>query len=400
MAITVFNPCMAYNEDRIQGSDEAAGASDHPSPPRRLRWPVQIKRWEDRKMMKTGGRRLLGFRFAAVALVMLAFMGFVLAVHVAALEPTQTSDGTDTAAVANDETQSPGTLDGATNDDTDSGIDDGAVYDVADNNTDGGTDDGAVNDSNETDAGDVDEENGLGRTAITAYTAASFADLGVTPEQIEAVLDQGYGFGEIVIALSIARESGQTLDDVLALAAQGLDWKDIAASLGVTADSFGKYVSAVMAGPAKLGDKPGAQEMRKQYDEAALLDLLETAGIDGDTALKIANGYGFEVREVVIAATAAMLSGDSANFELALQMRVQQKSWQEVFATLGIEPKGAVTKFANAQHLEAKLKVAAKKAADKVKGNQGKPGASSGGGQGSGSQQNGPSSGTKPGGKK
>lgn len=385
-------------------------------------------------MVKTRGRRFAGLRLIAVALVVLTLMGFGLAVHVAALEPTQTSDGTDNAAVANDETQSPGTSDGATDDNSDDGTDDGALYDIADNDTDGGpddgavndaadndtdggtddgavndaadndtdsgTDDGAVNDSNEADAGDVDEENGLGHTAITAYIAASFADLGVTPEQIEAVFDQGYGFGEIVIALSIAQESGQTLDDVLALAAQGLDWKDVAASLGVTADSFGKYVSAVMAGPAKLGGRPGMQETRKQYDEAALLDLLETAGIDGETALKIANGYGFEVREVVIAATAAMLSGDSANFELALQMRVQQKSWQEVFATLGIEPKGAVTKFANAQSLEAKLKAAAKKAADKVKGNQDKPGASSGGSQGSGSQQSGPSGGAKPGGKK
>jgi hypothetical protein len=74
--------------------------------------------------------------------------------------------------------------------------------------------------------------------AAQGWTAFSPDDqawqsLGIDPQEVSVLADQGLGRGEIAILEVLATLSGRTADDLLVLREQGLGWGKIAAILGV-----------------------------------------------------------------------------------------------------------------------------------------------------------------------
>lgn len=116
---------------------------------------------------------------------------------------------------------------------------------VVDPNPDPDTD---PDDDDPEDELDDDEEPELGadKAAFFERLMAAYPELAVTAEQLQALFDEGWGLGDLVICAVVSTDSGWLFEDVLALAAGGMGWGEVAKESGIEARNLGQAVSAAM----------------------------------------------------------------------------------------------------------------------------------------------------------
>jgi hypothetical protein len=111
----------------------------------------------------------------------------------------------------------------------------GSVDDGTDTGED--ADDGAIVDDTGEDVGDdTGDDTGDTTTVVTTHPAAQkIADTyDVSYEQVMSwFCDGGYGFGEIMLALSASEEMGMSVDELLAMKAEGTGWGSIWKEIGL-----------------------------------------------------------------------------------------------------------------------------------------------------------------------
>ncbi|MGQ9780054.1 MAG: hypothetical protein ACUVRM_09295 [Bacillota bacterium] len=178
-------------------------------------------------------------------------------------------------------------------------------------------------------------------TATDAYEAVftvniitAFPELNLSAEVIQGLRSKGMGWGEITIAASLASSSGKTLDEVIAMADSGLGWGKIAKDLGVEPKTLGHAVSEVI-GKAKHG-----RVDKNALENAAISDLLNSNFGLENSEIAVLVESGIKTQDLFMALSAAGITGNAETFEKALALRQESRNWQEVFRTLGIDPKG------------------------------------------------------------
>jgi hypothetical protein len=89
-------------------------------------------------------------------------------------------------------------------------------------------------------------ELGSDKTAFFERLIAAYPELTITTEQLQALLDDGWGLGDLVICVVISADCGKSFEDVLALAESGMGWGEVAKECGIEARNLGQSVSAAM----------------------------------------------------------------------------------------------------------------------------------------------------------
>ncbi|MCR4425621.1 MAG: hypothetical protein NUW23_05440 [Firmicutes bacterium] len=161
--------------------------------------------------------------------------------------------------------------------------------------------------------------------------AEAFPDLGLTVEELTAFFDSGWGIGELVIAAVIASQTATPYADVLAVAADGTGWGELAMSLGLQERNLGQAISAVVS-RRSLHGKARDEELA----EAACSDLAAaTCGLPTAVQARLREQFKVTHREMLVAAILVGASGDSDALRLALRLRSEQRSWNEIRAQTG-----------------------------------------------------------------
>ncbi|MDR5683348.1 MAG: hypothetical protein QN163_04895 [Armatimonadota bacterium] len=79
---------------------------------------------------------------------------------------------------------------------------------------------------------------------IKAVYGEDFEDL---DGLIETMRDAGYGWGEVIMALHLAKLSGKSVEEIMEMRASGMGWGEIAMELGVHPSQLGLAVAYVMS---------------------------------------------------------------------------------------------------------------------------------------------------------
>jgi hypothetical protein len=111
--------------------------------------------------------------------------------------------------------------------------------------------------NNAAEAIDKEASTSEGTTRVTRKLSEQF---GADEEVITGLRDQGYGFGEIAIALSLAAESGKDVNTILAMKTDEVGWGKVAKESGV---KLGRVVSSVR----KSSHAIKREEERKTVEE-------------------------------------------------------------------------------------------------------------------------------------
>lgn len=94
-----------------------------------------------------------------------------------------------------------------------------------------------------------------GEELIVARIQAAYgADFSNLDELVRTLRAAGYGWGEVIMALHLAKRSGRAVEGIMAMRADGKGWGQIAMELGVHPSELGLAVAAVMS----EGRSPGA----------------------------------------------------------------------------------------------------------------------------------------------
>lgn len=180
-----------------------------------------------------------------------------------------------------------------------------------------------------------DTETGTYDAVFTSNIITAFPELNLSTEVIQGLRSRDIGWGEITIAASLASSSGKTLDEVITMADSGFGWGEIAKELGVEPTALGHAVSEVI-GNAKHGHAD-----KDALENAAISDLLASNfGLENSGVAALAES-GIKKQDVLMALSAAAITGNAGTFEKALALRQESRNWQDVFETLGIDPRGA-----------------------------------------------------------
>ena len=175
---------------------------------------------------------------------------------------------------------------------------------------------------------------------IAASIVEAFPELSLTTEQVQALKDDGWGYGEITIAASLAVESGESLQDILALFEAGQGWGEIAKSLGLPAGGFGRIISGIAAGDK--GRKAG-KSSDPALEEACCGELArKNHGLTAQEQTRLRAAYRITHREMLAACTMARANGDTAALETALRMRSEHRGWQDIMDQLEVDIKGVL----------------------------------------------------------
>ena len=159
--------------------------------------------------------------------------------------------------------------------------------------------------------------------------------LNLSTEVIQELRSKGIGWGEITLAASLASSSGKTLDEVIAMADSELGWGKIVEELGVDPKTLGHGVSEVIESA-----KDGRVD-KDALENAAISDLLASNfGLEDSEVAALAES-GIRKQDVLMALSAAAITGDAGTFEKALALRQESRNWQDVSEAVGIDPKGA-----------------------------------------------------------
>lgn len=196
-----------------------------------------------------------------------------------------------------------------------------------------------ANDTTTPEETETDEE--LENAVIVDNILTAFPDL--TAEQITALTDAGWGYGEIIIAASFATKSGKTMDEILALYEAGAGWGEIAKSLGLPVGKFGPMISAIVS--QGKGHKKGKTADPGQ-EEAALGELVRLNFGQGkkESFEQLRTEYKATHRELIMACVMARAAGDDAALQTALEMRAQDRGWKAIMEQLKVDIKGMTAK--------------------------------------------------------
>lgn len=93
-------------------------------------------------------------------------------------------------------------------------------------------------------AGAQSSGDALIREKIAAVYAGDFPELDSILDELRA---GGLGYGEIIMALQLAKLSGQDVMDILAMRKDGRGWGRIARDLGIDPAELGRAVAQVMS---------------------------------------------------------------------------------------------------------------------------------------------------------
>lgn len=91
-----------------------------------------------------------------------------------------------------------------------------------------------------------DEDEGIVNNVFAANIIEAYPELNLTEADIQALREAGLGWGDVSIACGIAVNTGESLDNIIALAGEGIEWGEIAESLGMEDRAFGQYVKGVI----------------------------------------------------------------------------------------------------------------------------------------------------------
>ena len=100
---------------------------------------------------------------------------------------------------------------------------------------------------------------------ISAAYGSAFADLQDLVQEMRA---RGMGWGEIIMVLHLAVQSGHTVDEILAMRDGGLGYGEIARQLGIHPGDLGKAVAAVMSEGRSTEGLERAAEARERAIQA------------------------------------------------------------------------------------------------------------------------------------
>lgn len=133
---------------------------------------------------------------------------------------------------------------------------------------------------------------------------------GVDAAQVKQALDDGVFYEEINHAAVLAKLSGKSLSEVLAMR---VDWKQVAEKLGVTREQLEEFY----------------QQEREEH-------FAKQAGIDVKTLRSLIKD-GYDMRDIGIAGQIAKASGK--NIKSVLDKRKINNTWEDVAKSFGVDMK-------------------------------------------------------------
>lgn len=133
----------------------------------------------------------------------------------------------------------------------------------------------------------------------------------VDEKQVKSAIDENKDFRDIGQAAMIAKVSGKSFKDVMALKTDDKDWREIGESLGVT--------------PEKV------EEIRQDMTAQR---LSKSGNIEESTALKLLKD-GYQPRDIDIAADLAKASGK--DIQTVLDHKKINNHWRDVAKELGVD---------------------------------------------------------------
>lgn len=179
------------------------------------------------------------------------------------------------------------------------------------------------------------------KKVVAANIVEAFPELGLTVEQIEAYKASGWGYGEMVIAASLASKSGKTVDEILAMYESGQGWGEIAKSLGIQPGKLGQIISGIVSNGKHHRKGKTSSAAAEETASAELTRLNFGQSKKAQDGLKAQ--YKVTHRELLTACAVARASGDKQALKTALEMRKQGQKWQDVMRQLKVDLKGATT---------------------------------------------------------
>lgn len=162
--------------------------------------------------------------------------------------------------------------------------------------------------------------NGQAPKMDAAEAAKHIAEtFGVDESQVKSAIESNKDFRDIGQAAMIAKVSGKSFSDVLALKTDDKDWREIGESLGVT--------------PEKIEEV--RQSMTAQH-------LSQNGNIEESTALKLLKD-GYQPRDIGCAALLAKASGK--DIQSVLDLKKINNRWRDVANELGVDGSVLQEKF-------------------------------------------------------
>lgn len=145
---------------------------------------------------------------------------------------------------------------------------------------------------------------------VAQHIAESF---GVDAKQVKSALDEQKDFRDIGRAAMLAKISGKSFADVMALKTDDKDWRDIESSLGVT-----------------------REKVRQLRIEMTAKDLSRDGVIDEEGALKLLKD-GYEPWDISCASILAEAAGK--DIQSVLDLKKINNRWGDVADQLGVDHK-------------------------------------------------------------
>jgi hypothetical protein len=162
----------------------------------------------------------------------------------------------------------------------------------------------------------------------------AYPELNLTEADVAALRQAGFGWGEISIACGIAVNSGESLDNIVALVSEGTGWGEIAESLGMEGRAFGQYVRGVIGKGHAYGKN---EDKQSELDDAASMDMvIEGYGLSEQDVTDMIE-LGYSAKDVLCAVSLVASTGEAANLELVLRLRTEKQNWSQVAKELGVE---------------------------------------------------------------
>jgi len=134
---------------------------------------------------------------------------------------------------------------------------------------------------------------------------------GVSEDEVKAAFNEKRDFRDIGQAAMLAKISGKSFKDVLAMKTQDKHWQEISKELGI---------------------KP--EQIRAQMNELSAERIAQRGNIDKDKALSLLN-KGYRPMDVSVAAKLAKLS--NKDIQTVLDMKKINNRWGDVAEQLGVD---------------------------------------------------------------
>lgn len=151
--------------------------------------------------------------------------------------------------------------------------------------------------------------------------------LGMSGDEVEALMDGGVERGDLIPAAAIAKLSNRDLQTVLKAKTERKTWHSVAEGLGVDAGEFRREVRQLL--PAGKG-----KAVWLEHDpEVVLKSIAEYLAMDEKKLAEMINKEKVRPREWLKAAVLSKLSGKPLSNVIAMK---KKGSWLEVANTLGV----------------------------------------------------------------